>query len=168
MGRVGIVGDVSRKEYWILEEVAGELKVRNATDGVDLLRLPIELVAYVPVPDSPQTGLPADSTGVKWTSAFKHKWSKGHLKAVRIRATWTASATDSVTKIAVRDVSTGADVVAVSGNAATDAEAETTDLTNVTDGGLFEVYAEVTTASATSGATFDIVYVTVELVYGGA
>jgi hypothetical protein len=119
-----------------------------------------------PVPDSPQTGLAADSLGVKWTSAFKGKWNKRHLKKVRIRATWTATATDSVTKIAVRDAGTGADIVSVSGNAGTDQEVEATDLTNVTDGGLFEIYAEVTTASATAGATFDIVYIVVELVYG--
>jgi len=119
-----------------------------------------------PVPDSQQTGLAADSTGVKWTSAFRGKWSKRHLKKVRVRATWSASNTDSVTKIAVKDVNNNADIVSVSGNAGTNEEAEATDLSNVTDGGLFEIYAEVTTASGTSGATFDISYVVVELVYG--
>jgi len=126
----------------------------------------IVIVIPFPVPDSQQSGLAADSTGVKWTSVFKGKWSKRHLKKVRIRATWSASNTDSETKIAVKDINNNADVVSVSGNAGTDQEAETTDLTNVTDGGLFEIYAEVTTASATSGATFDISYVVVELVYG--
>ena len=119
-----------------------------------------------PVPDSQQSGLAADSTGVKWTSVFKGRWNKRHLKKVRIRATWSASNTDSETKIAVKDIDSGNDIVSVSGNAGTDQEAETTDLANVTDGKLFEVYAEVTTASGTSGATFDISYVVVELVYG--
>jgi len=38
MGRIRIVGDVSSKEYRILEETSGELKIKNATDGVDLLK----------------------------------------------------------------------------------------------------------------------------------
>jgi len=126
----------------------------------------IVIEAPFPVPDSQQSGLAADSTGVKWTSVFKGRWNKRHLKKVRIRATWSASNTDSETKIAVKDVNNNADIVSVSGNAGTDQEAEATDLTNVTDGGLFEIYAEVTTASGTSGATFDISYVVVELVYG--
>ena len=38
MGKVRIVGDVSRKEYQLLEETAGEFKVKNASDGVDILK----------------------------------------------------------------------------------------------------------------------------------
>jgi len=38
VGKIRIVGDVSRKEYQILEETAGELKIRNASDGVDILK----------------------------------------------------------------------------------------------------------------------------------
>jgi hypothetical protein len=38
MGRIRIVGDVSKKEYQLLEEVANEFKVKNATDGVDILK----------------------------------------------------------------------------------------------------------------------------------
>lgn len=120
----------------------------------------------VAIPDSAQTGLAADSTGTKWTSAFKLKWNKTHLKAVRIRATWTASHTDSTTKIAIQDDSNSTDIASVSGNAGTDTEDEATDLSNVTDDGLATVYAEVTAASAATGATFDITYVVVELVFG--
>ena len=136
------------------------IRVEDIEEGTIIFRIPVL------IPDSTQTGLPADSTGIKWTSNFRLRWDKRHLKAVRIRATWTATATDSVTKIAVRDVTNGVDIVSVSGNTGTDAEAEATDLTNVTDGGLAEVYAEVTTASTTGGATFDIAYVIVELVIG--
>ena len=136
------------------------IKVDDIESNAIVFRIP------VPIPDSTQSGLAADSTGVKWTSNFKLKWDKTHLKAVRIRATWTASATDSVTKIAIKDDGTGNDIASVSGNTGTDSEAEATDLTNVTDGGTASVYAEVTTASATSGATTDITYVVVELVIG--
>ena len=38
MGRIRIVGDVSSKEYRILEETIGEFKVKNASDGVDILK----------------------------------------------------------------------------------------------------------------------------------
>jgi hypothetical protein len=38
VGKVRIVGDVSRKEYQILEETSGEFKVKNASDGVDILK----------------------------------------------------------------------------------------------------------------------------------
>jgi len=142
-------------------------KVAAATLAYDKLAAnTISFRIPVPIPDSPQSGLDATSTGTKWTSAFKLKWDTRHLKAVRIRATWTASDTDSVTKIAISDDTNAADIISVSGNAGTDTEAEATDLTNVTDGGLATVYAEVTTASAATGATFDIAYVIVELVLG--
>jgi len=38
VGKIRIVGDVSRKEYQILEETAGELKIRNASDSIDILK----------------------------------------------------------------------------------------------------------------------------------
>jgi hypothetical protein len=38
VGKVRIVGDVSKKEYQILEETAGELKIKNVTDSTDILR----------------------------------------------------------------------------------------------------------------------------------
>ena len=38
MGKYRFVGDVSYKEYQILEETANEFKVKNATDAVDLLK----------------------------------------------------------------------------------------------------------------------------------
>ena len=38
MGKVRILGDVSRKEYQILEETSGEFKVKNASDSVDILK----------------------------------------------------------------------------------------------------------------------------------
>ena len=38
MGKIRIVGDVSRKEYQLLEETSGEFKVKNASDNVDILK----------------------------------------------------------------------------------------------------------------------------------
>lgn len=120
---------------------------------------------HVPIPDSNKSGLNAASTGTKYTSVFRFKWYKSLLKKVTIRATWSASATDSVEKICVKDLTSGNDVVCLSGNAGTDQEASTTDLASVTDGGLWTVYSAVTTASATTTATYSISYIVVELEY---
>jgi len=209
MGKLRIVGDISKDEYQLVEEVADQLKLKNVNDAVDMMvvdqttvkdaggvalnshasrhsyggadAIPaggldvsqlasetISFYVYAPIPDSPQSGLAADSVGVKFTSAFKLKWSKARLKAVRVRATMTATAADSVQKLAVKDLGTGADIATISANAGTNLETEATDLTNVTDGGLFEVYYQVTTASATAGATFNVAYFVVELRYGAS
>jgi len=125
-----------------------------------LFRIPI------PIPDSAQSGLAADSTGVKWTSSFKFKIKKQNLKNVIVRATWTASASDSVTEIDLIDETSGNTVASVSGNNGTDVESTNYNAGNLTDEGLVHVQAQVTTASATSGATTSITYVVVELVIG--
>jgi len=39
VGKIRIVGDVSRKEYQLLEETAGEFKIKNASDGVDVMKV---------------------------------------------------------------------------------------------------------------------------------
>jgi len=38
VGKIRIVGDVSRKEYQLLEETSGELKIKNASDNIDILK----------------------------------------------------------------------------------------------------------------------------------
>jgi len=38
VGKIRIVGDVSRKEYQIMEETSGEFKVKNASDNIDILK----------------------------------------------------------------------------------------------------------------------------------
>jgi hypothetical protein len=38
MGKIRLVGDVSKKEYQILEETANEFKVKNAVDAIDILK----------------------------------------------------------------------------------------------------------------------------------
>jgi len=115
------------------------------------------------IPDSPQTGLAADSTGTKWTSNFKFRIPKQNVKDVVIRATWSASNTDSTTEIALIDDATGNTVCSVSGNTGTDAESTNYTEANLSDDGLVYARASITTASATTGATFDITYVAVEI-----
>jgi len=115
------------------------------------------------IPDSPQTGLAADSTGTKWASNFKFRIPKQNVKDVVIRATWSASNTDSTTEIALIDDATGNTICSVSGNTGTDAESTNYTEANLSDDGLVYARASITTASATAGATFDITYVAVEI-----
>lgn len=121
------------------------------------------LVPFTPQDCLNQTGLSAASTGVKFTSVVKLLLNARHLKKIRIRASWTASNTDSVTEVRVVGSTSGV-IVSVSGNTGTDAEAEAT--SGWTDGEYIHVEVAVTTASATTTATTDLTYAVVELEYG--
>ncbi len=87
------------------------------------------------------------------------------MKSAVLRATWSASETDSVTAIELYDVTAGAVRGSLSGNADTDAETSI-DVSALVDGNLHELRVNVTTASATSGATTDVKYAILELTYG--
>ena len=119
--------------------------------------LPLQLI-------KDQSGLAADSTGVKYTSG-KFKISKNGLKSVVIRASWSASHTDSVTAIELYDENAGAVRGSISGNTGTDVEASV-DVASLVDGNLHSLRINVTTASATAGATTDVDYAILELTYG--
>ena len=111
-----------------------------------------------------QNGLAATTTGVKYTSG-KFKINTTNLKSAIIRATWGASATDSVTAIELYDNTATVVVGSVSGNSGTDVESS--DLSaSITSGNLFVLRVNVTTASATSGATTSVTYAILELTYG--
>lgn len=62
-----------------------------------------------------QSGLAADSTGVKYEGP-RFKVKTAGLKSAKIRATWTASHSDSETAIELYDVTAGSVVGSVSGN----------------------------------------------------
>lgn len=123
----------------------------------------IKIVVPIAIPDSNQSNLAADSTGVKWTSNFKFKVDPQNLKSAVIRATWTASDTDSVTAVEVYDEGAATVLGSVSGNTGTDAEGT---ISGFTTGNLITVRLNVTTASATAGATTSLNYVVIELTYG--
>ena len=111
-----------------------------------------------------QTGLAADSTGVKYEGP-RFKIYTRHLKEAVLRATWSASHSDSVTAIELYDVTAGAVRGSLSGNSGTDEETSIT-VSDLVDGHLHEIRVNVTTASATSGATTDVKYAILELKYG--
>jgi len=147
------------------EHVSGGHDVLNGLDVSQFITDSFKIIVPIPIPDSAQSGLAADSVAVNWTSSFKFKLNTQNLKAVRIRATWSASATDSVTEIDVVGSVSGT-IVSVSGNAGTDAEGVAT--SGWSDWELITVQSQITTASATLGATYSISYVVVELEYGFA
>ena len=120
----------------------------------------------VPIPDSTQNNLPADSGGCPWISNYYIKIYKTNLQKIRIRASWSSSATDNVIKIELYDDDADTSIVSVSGNSGDNVEAEVTDLSSISDGDYAYVDACVETVSSTSGATFSIDYVIVELIYG--
>ncbi len=111
-----------------------------------------------------QKGLSATTTGVKVTGATFRLY-KSQLKSLKLRASWTASATDSVTAIELYDITAGAVRASVSGNKGTDVET-TVNLANLVDGNLHCLRVNVTTASATAGATTDCLYAILEFEYG--
>jgi len=99
-------------------------------------------------PTFPQTGLSAASTGIKYTSTFIIPIFIPSL--VKIRATWDASATDSVTETRLVD-SAGNILTSVSGNTGSDVESDA-----ILFSGEVKVEVAVTTASATTSATTDV------------
>jgi len=143
-----------------------DFRIKDAVNAVDLFRLKKNTVVGYTVPVAPQdcinqTGLAADSTGVKFTSVVKTKVDARYLKKIRLRASWTASHTDSTTEVRVVGSTTGT-IASVSGNTGSDAEGEGT---SFSDGELVHVEVAVTTASATTGATTDLTYAVIEFVY---
>jgi len=144
--------------------IQGDLHIADAT--IPYTKLESNTITFI-VPlqlIKDQTGLAADSTGVKYTSG-KFKINTTHLKSAIIRATWTASDTDSVTAIELYDDTAATVVGSVSGNTGTDEESS--DLSaSITSGNTFVLRVNVTTASATAGATTDVDYAVLELTYG--
>ena len=106
----------------------------------------------------------ADSTGVKFESA-KVKTSARHLKKLRVRAKVSDIPSDATIRIEIYDYTAGTVLGYVEFSGSTgESEAEVT--SGWTDGNLIGLRVNVTTASATSGATATIDYVILEAEYG--
>jgi len=146
----------SSTDSWVLSDEVND---------VDLFRLRRNTVVGYTVPVAPQDcinqSMAADSTGTKFASSVKIRVDGRYLKKIRLRASWTASNTDSVTEVRVVGTSSGT-IVSVSGNTGSDEEAEGT---TFSDGELVYVEVAVTTASATAGATTTLTYAIVEFIY---
>ena len=140
--------------------------ISDEVNSVDLFGVKRNAIVGYTVPVAPQdcynqTGLAADSTGAKFTSSVRIRVDGRYLKKIRLRASWTASHTDSVTEVRVVGSTTGT-IASVSGNTGSNEEAEGTDFS---DGELVYIEVAVTTASATAGATTDLIYALLEFIY---
>jgi hypothetical protein len=109
----------------------------------------VEFDIIVPVIVEVSRQVAADSTGVKWTSVDLIPPVLNYV-SVAIEATWTASTTDSVTAIELYDATAAVVKASVSGNAGTNVKSS---YVSLTPGNKHNVRINVTTASATAGAT---------------
>jgi len=136
-----------------------EVQIKDTTKKLSewQIIIPLQLI-------KDQAGLAADSVGTKYSSGM-FKIDTDGLKSCTIRTTWTASHADSVTAIELYDETAGVIRGSVSGNAGIDVEG-TVDVATIVDGNLHSLWVSVTTASATAGATTDVIYAILELTYG--
>ena len=141
------------------DELSGLTKAQVAADTI---RFSVQIPAIFEVA---KTGLAADSTGVKFESqdlVFTAA-ELACVKGIYLEATWTASATDSITSIELYDVNSAAVLASVSGNTGTSVRSAAG---NLTAGNYNRVRVNVTTASATVGATTDCSKAVVILLFG--
>ena len=141
------------------DELSGLTKTQVAADTV---RFSVQIPVIF---ETAKTGLAADATGVKFESQDLVLTAEelGCLKGAYVEATWTASATDSATAIELYDVTGAAVVASVSGNTGTNVRSTAGSLTA---GNVNRVRANVTTASATAGATTGCSKAVVILLFG--
>jgi len=115
----------------------------------------IKIEQQIPVLTNEQTGLAADSTGVKYTTPYTFNLSTRLLdsaKAVYIEGDIEASETDSVTAVELYDATALAVRGSFSGNAGD--RLRSGDLkASLVAGNEHQIRVNVTTASATAGAT---------------
>ena len=121
----------------------------------DLAADTIRLEVPIPILTNEQTGLAADATGVKYTSAYTLLISADMLqsaKAAYIEADIEASAADSVTAVELYDSTAAVVRGSASGNAG-DRVRSADLLASLVGGNEHQARINVTTASATAGAT---------------
>ena len=162
--RIGVLGGLDLTAH-AARHVAGGADALSGLTAAQLAANTIKIAVPITIPDSNQAGLSAATTGVKWTSNFKFKIDPQNLKSAVVRATWTATNTDSVTAIEVYDETATTILGSVSGNAGTNTEGS---VTGFTAGNVVTVRLDVTTASATSTATTSLTYAVLELTYGAS
>jgi len=117
------------------------------------------------IAETAKTGLAADSTGVKWesTDLIFSADELQSLKGAYIEGTWTASNADSITQLELYDVTAATIIASVSGNTGTNSRSTAG---TITAGNVLRVRVNVTTASATAGATTDVTKAILILVFG--
>ena len=112
-----------------------------------------------------KTGLAADSTGVKAASP-RFKFSSKHVKQLILRSKIDSIPGDATVRVGVYNVTQAAYVVYRDYAGAAGENEDTYTGTMPSDGDILEVRVEVTAASGTAGATFDLGYAIVVIDYG--
>ena len=109
-------------------------------------------------------GLGADTTGVKLASPFGVRVNSRYIKAIKLKASWTAhpadSIADSITEVRAVGTKTGT-IASISGNIVTDGESEGK---TFADDELVYLEVEVKRASKALGATVDLEYAVLEFI----
>jgi len=112
-----------------------------------------------------QTGLAADSTGVKAKSAKALFWGR-HVKKLRLLSEVTSIPSDATVRIGVYNVTAGDYVFYRDYEGATGKNIDEYTDTMPSDDNELEIRVEITAASGTSGATFDIGSCVLQVEYG--
>ena len=102
-------------------------------------------------------GLPADSTGVKAVSGLSNILKK-HIKEAKLIANISSIPSDATVRVELYDNTKGTVIASLEFAGETGRKETSVDLSTVNDGDELVLRANVTTASGTSGATFDIWY----------
>ncbi len=112
-----------------------------------------------------KSGLAADSTGVKATSPKFTFYATG-VKQLILRSSISSIPSDATVRVGVYDETSAAYVFYRDYAGATGENQDTFTGTMPSDGDVLKIQVEVTTASATSGATFDLDYASFMVDYG--
>ena len=105
-------------------------------------------------------GLGADTTGVKLASPFRVRVNSRYIKAIKLKASWTAYPADSITEVRAVGTKTGT-IASISGNIVTDGGSEGK---TFADDELVYLEVEVKRASKALGATVDLEYAVLEFI----
>lgn len=102
-------------------------------------------------------GLAADSTGVKTYSGIC-KIVKKHVKEAKLKGDLLSIPSDATVRVELYDLTKDTVITYLEWSGSTGLKETTVDLSGVDDGDELMLRANVTTASGTSGATFDVAH----------
>ena len=139
-----------------IENNGGNLRIYDPATGTAKLRFTALLTQI-----ETKNGLPADSTGTKAYSPIV-RVSGSHIKSLVLRVTIPNIPADATVTVSIYNVTQGTTITSITASGAPVLGAEATASTGFSDGDLIQILVDVTTASATQGATFNLDFAVVE------